>query len=306
MARIGKPIWSPSATCWPGSATPPVRGMSWSAIPAWVKGAQWQAQIEAGLRPGWRGRSAVARHLADAQAIMGIAPCSPPSPAHLRACLADRPDLLAEMARAAVAFHTPHPVWPAGQDPEGLDLKRGGLFPWCTVCGCSPWRRACWKPRPPGADRRPGGPGASAATTAPIWRRPFRLFMRASAAQPVCRGDGRVHVAGLGSPRQDLLRHALHPGEEVPAVAHLALSSEAMGMWAHWRRRWQGGGLPGRGVCPPSLRAPRRQRWVALDFETTSLDPAQAEIVSIGAVRIRGNRIETGDALSLRVQAPPA
>ena len=65
-----------------------------------------------------------------------------------------------------------------------------------------------------------------------------------------------------------------------------------------------GQGLPGRGVCPPSLRAlPPTSGW-RWTSETTSLNPAQAEIVSIGAVRIRGNRIETGDALSLRVQAP--
>ena len=43
---------------------------------------------------------------------------------------------------------------------------------------------------------------------------------------------------------------------------------------------------------------------IALDFETTSLDPEQAEIVSIGAVRIQGNRLLTGEALAIKVQPP--
>lgn len=43
---------------------------------------------------------------------------------------------------------------------------------------------------------------------------------------------------------------------------------------------------------------------MALDFETTSLDPAKADIVSIGAVRIQGNQVLTGEALSIRVQPP--
>ncbi|MBP0601343.1 3'-5' exonuclease [Aeromonas sanarellii] len=74
-------------------------------------------------------------------------------------------------------------------------------------------------------------------------------------------------------------------------------------MWAHWRRRWQGRAFRD-GEFAPLFASPPADEWVALDFETTSLNPARAEIVSIGAVRIRGNRIETGDALSLRVQAP--
>ncbi|UCM49598.1 3'-5' exonuclease [Aeromonas caviae] len=74
-------------------------------------------------------------------------------------------------------------------------------------------------------------------------------------------------------------------------------------MWMHWRRRWLGRTFR-EGVFAPLFARPAGDEWVALDFETTSLDPALAEIVSIGAVRIRGNRIETGDALAIRVQAP--
>ncbi|MCV3276649.1 3'-5' exonuclease [Aeromonas hydrophila] len=54
----------------------------------------------------------------------------------------------------------------------------------------------------------------------------------------------------------------------------------------------------------PLYADPPADEWVALDFETTSLDPDQAEIVAIGAVRIQGNRVLTGEALSIRVQAP--
>ncbi|MCD5363574.1 3'-5' exonuclease [Chromobacterium aquaticum] len=48
---------------------------------------------------------------------------------------------------------------------------------------------------------------------------------------------------------------------------------------------------------------------VSLDCETTSLDPAAAELLSIGAVKLRGNRILASEALYLLVrprQAPSA
>ena len=41
---------------------------------------------------------------------------------------------------------------------------------------------------------------------------------------------------------------------------------------------------------------------VALDTETTGLDPKRAEIVAIGAVRIRGNRLLTSQGLSIVVK----
>ncbi|UGA40846.1 hypothetical protein JOS77_26790 [Chromobacterium haemolyticum] len=48
---------------------------------------------------------------------------------------------------------------------------------------------------------------------------------------------------------------------------------------------------------------------VSLDCETTSLNPADAELLSIGAVKLRGNRILASEALYLLVrpeQAPQA
>lgn len=41
---------------------------------------------------------------------------------------------------------------------------------------------------------------------------------------------------------------------------------------------------------------------VSLDCETTSLEVARAELLSIGAVRIRGNRIVTSETFSVRVR----
>ena len=74
-------------------------------------------------------------------------------------------------------------------------------------------------------------------------------------------------------------------------------------MWNHWRRRWLGRAFR-EGEFAPLFTLPPGDERIALDFETTSLDPERAEIVSIGAVRIQGNRLITGEALSLRVQTP--
>ncbi|MGY3887024.1 3'-5' exonuclease [Aeromonas aquatica] len=74
--------------------------------------------------------------------------------------------------------------------------------------------------------------------------------------------------------------------------------------WHHWRRRWYGRAFR-HGDFAPLFEASPADEWVALDLETTSLDPGRAEIVAIGAVRIQGNRLLTGEALSLQV-LPPA
>lgn len=74
-------------------------------------------------------------------------------------------------------------------------------------------------------------------------------------------------------------------------------------MWNHWRRRWFGRAFR-EGEFAPLFAPPPGDERIALDFETTSLDPERAEIVSIGAVRIQGNRLLTGEALTLKVQPP--
>ena len=43
---------------------------------------------------------------------------------------------------------------------------------------------------------------------------------------------------------------------------------------------------------------------VSLDCETTSLDVKKGEILSIGAVRIKGNRVMTSDRLDIKLKAP--
>lgn len=48
--------------------------------------------------------------------------------------------------------------------------------------------------------------------------------------------------------------------------------------------------------------APPPDEWVSLDCETTGLDRTHDEIVAIGAVRIRGNRVMTSERLQLLVQ----
>lgn len=50
------------------------------------------------------------------------------------------------------------------------------------------------------------------------------------------------------------------------------------------------------------LDAPPPNEWVSLDCETTGLDVRNDEIISIGAVRIQGNRIMTSERLELLVR----
>jgi DNA polymerase-3 subunit epsilon len=47
---------------------------------------------------------------------------------------------------------------------------------------------------------------------------------------------------------------------------------------------------------------PPANEWVALDCETTGLDVKTDDIISIGAVRIRGNRVLTSECLELLVR----
>jgi CBS domain-containing protein len=148
--------------------------------------------------------------LADAQAITGDRARLAPVARHLRACLADRPDLLAEMARAAVAFHAPSPSLAGWSKP-----RRGWIS---SGAASSPG------PRRPGA--LPGGGDLETSTTGRIealvgqgrlsrdygtnLAEAFRLFMRLRLRSQLQEGDGRVRVADLGPAERDLLRHALH------------------------------------------------------------------------------------------------
>ena len=54
----------------------------------------------------------------------------------------------------------------------------------------------------------------------------------------------------------------------------------------------------------PLFTAPVHQEYVSLDCETTSLDPNQAELVTIAATKIIGNRIITSNPFEVRLRAP--
>ncbi len=47
---------------------------------------------------------------------------------------------------------------------------------------------------------------------------------------------------------------------------------------------------------------PPKDEWVALDCETTGLNTKTDDIIAIGAVRIRGNRLMTSERLELLVR----
>ena len=66
--------------------------------------------------------------------------------------------------------------------------------------------------------------------------------------------------------------------------------------WSTWRRRlywWR--------HDPADA-----EELVSLDLETTSLDPRKADILSIGAVRIRRGKLILGERLELLVEPPPS
>lgn len=52
------------------------------------------------------------------------------------------------------------------------------------------------------------------------------------------------------------------------------------------------------------FEAPTEQEFVSLDCETTSLDPNRAELVTIAATKIIGNRILTSQPFEVRLRAP--
>lgn len=56
-------------------------------------------------------------------------------------------------------------------------------------------------------------------------------------------------------------------------------------------------------AAPVALRA---ARWVVVDCETSGLDPARDRLLAVGAVAVRGGRIELGESFSavLRQDAP--
>lgn len=71
--------------------------------------------------------------------------------------------------------------------------------------------------------------------------------------------------------------------------------------WERLRRWWLVYHL-GEPEFAPMFDPPPPGEWVALDCETTGLNPRSDEIVSIGAVRIVGERILTSERLELLIR----
>lgn len=69
-------------------------------------------------------------------------------------------------------------------------------------------------------------------------------------------------------------------------------------------RRLQERRSHGKGPWAELFAPYRGDEVVSLDCETTSLDVSQAEILSIGAVKIKGRRVMTSERLDLRLKPP--
>lgn len=69
----------------------------------------------------------------------------------------------------------------------------------------------------------------------------------------------------------------------------------------HLHQRWRQRALQG-SQWQQLLAPPPPGEWVALDCETTGLNPRSDDIIAIGAVRIAGNRILTSQRLELLVR----
>ena len=69
----------------------------------------------------------------------------------------------------------------------------------------------------------------------------------------------------------------------------------------HLHQRWRLRALQG-SQWQQLLAPPPPGEWVALDCETTGLNPRSDDIIAIGAVRIAGNRILTSQRLELLVR----
>ena len=72
-------------------------------------------------------------------------------------------------------------------------------------------------------------------------------------------------------------------------------------MWQQLRNAWYRRRLK-RPEYDCLFAVPPEDEWVSVDCETTGLDPARDEIVSIGAIPIRGERILTSQRLELLVR----
>ncbi|MFM5696359.1 putative nucleotidyltransferase substrate binding domain-containing protein [Aeromonas veronii] len=180
--------------------------------PAWVKtGSEWQSAIASACTTAKEDELLWLATLADAHPIAGDRQLHLPVARALREQLADRRDLLAEMVRPAVAFHAPLTLfgW-LEQPPEGLDLKRGGLFPLVHGIRMLALEAGILETSTLGridalvaADRLSTDYGSNLAEA-------FRLFIRLRLRSQLKVGNSRVQTSELSHSERDLLRQALH------------------------------------------------------------------------------------------------
>ncbi|WP_310596958.1 putative nucleotidyltransferase substrate binding domain-containing protein [Aeromonas aquatica] len=191
---------------------PPCPGRVMVSNPQWVKeDAQWRDEVERACVSASEGDLLWLATLADAQAIAGERSLLAPLARHLRERLADRPDLLAEMARAAIAFHTPLTLFGRlEQAPEGLDLKRGGLFPLVHGLRVLALEAGILETSTLGRIEALVSAGRLSRDYGANLAEAFRLFIRLRLGGQLKTGNNRVQVNALSHGDRDLLRHALH------------------------------------------------------------------------------------------------
>ncbi|MFR9718381.1 putative nucleotidyltransferase substrate binding domain-containing protein [Aeromonas diversa] len=180
--------------------------------PDWVKTPrQWQQAIDIALIRAEEQDLLWLSTLADAHPVAGNPTLLPPITAHLRESLAERTDILAEMARAAVAFHPPLTLFGRlEREPEGLDLKRGGLF--ALIHGCRLLALEAGIAATSTLDRIEAlvSAGRLSRDYGNNLGEAFRLFVRLRLRSQFDRGESRLAVASLSVAERDLLRHSLH------------------------------------------------------------------------------------------------
>ena len=191
---------------------PPCPGQVMVNNPQWVKeAAQWQTTIRQACTRADEADLLWLATLADAHPIAGDRNLLPPVARRLRDQLADRPDLLAEMARSAVAFHAPLTLFGRLEhDPEGLDLKRGGLFPLVHGIRMLALEARILEPSTLGRIEALVADGRLSVDYGANLAEAFRLFVRLRLRSQLKGGDNRVRVDDLSHNERDLLRHALH------------------------------------------------------------------------------------------------
>ena len=119
--------------------------------------------------------------------------------------------------------------------------------------------------------------------------------------------DNLLELEKLSSLERDLLKRRAGRGQEIQGAAAPPLPAGQFLMLTSLLRQWQRRRL--RDPAYAAMYQEHPDELVSLDCETTSLDPAAAELLSIGAVKLRGNRILASEALYLLVrprQAPSA